>query len=134
MPLGQSQDISQTDPGGRVTLRFRHRLISFRRFISCSLALALLNRACRDHAPAFPQRSPLLLLTTAACGGLRSAPDSRSRRAHLHPSYSYAPPCGPAILVTHDPQETSTRLSGEALAILTVGSPPEMRSWYAVLI
>src|SRR5262245_953173 len=79
MPLGQSQDISQTDPGGRVTPRFRHRLISFRRFISGSLALALLNRACPDHAPAFPQRSPLLLLTTAACGGLRSAPDSRSR-------------------------------------------------------
>src|SRR5262245_34140470 len=105
MPLGQSQDISQTDPGGRVTPRFRHRLISFRRFISGSLALALLNRACPDHAPAFPQRSPLLLLTTAACGGLRSAPDNRSRRAHLHPSYSYAPPCGPAILVTHDPSD-----------------------------
>jgi hypothetical protein len=33
-----------------------------------------------------------LLLTTAACGGLRSAPDCRPRRALLHLSYSYAPP------------------------------------------
>ena len=42
--------------------------------------------------PALPQRSPPLLLTTAACGGLRSAPDCRPRRAFLHLSYSYAPP------------------------------------------
>ena len=42
--------------------------------------------------PAFPQRSPPLLLTTAACGGLRSAPDRRPRRALLHLPYSYAPP------------------------------------------
>src|SRR5262249_29783156 len=31
--------------------------------------------------PAPPQRSPPSLLTTAACGGLTSAPDCRSRRA-----------------------------------------------------
>src|SRR5258708_22859934 len=31
-------------------------------------------------------------LTTAACGGLRSAPDCRTRRVLLHLSYSYAPP------------------------------------------
>ena len=36
-----------------------------------------------------------------ACGGLGSAPDRRTRRALLHLSYSCAPPCGPAILVTH---------------------------------
>src|ERR1035437_5799481 len=40
------------------------------------------------------------LLTTAACSGLRSAPDCRPRRVHLHLSYSCAPPCGPAMLVT----------------------------------
>src|SRR5216684_7552038 len=39
-------------------------------------------------------------LTTAACGGLRSTPDCRTRRAFLHLSYSYASPCGPALLVT----------------------------------
>jgi hypothetical protein len=39
-------------------------------------------------------------LTTAACGGLRSTPDCRSRRALLHLSYSCASPCGPAMLVT----------------------------------
>src|ERR1700732_1978870 len=46
------------------------------------------------------QRSPPSLLTTAACGGLRSTPHCRPRRAFLHLSYSYAAPCGPALLVT----------------------------------
>src|SRR5262249_5018548 len=68
------------------------RLIRFRHFIDGSLALASHNRACQDLAPAFPQRSPPWLLTTAACGGLRSAHDSRPRRALLHHSYSWAPP------------------------------------------
>jgi hypothetical protein len=45
-------------------------------------------------------------LTTAACGGLRSTPDCRPRRALLHLPYSCAPPCGPAILVTQDPSRT----------------------------
>jgi hypothetical protein len=72
----------------------------FRRFRSGSLALASLNRTCRNPVPAFPQRSPPWLLTTAACGGLRSTPDCRPRRTFLHLSYSYATPCGPALLVT----------------------------------
>src|SRR6266850_700595 len=56
MPLGQSQCIPQADPGRRVNPRFWHRLIRFRHFIDGSLALASLNRACRDHVPTFPQR------------------------------------------------------------------------------
>ena len=100
MPLGQSQDIPQTDPRGMATPRFWHRLIRFRHVISGSLALASLNHTCRNLVPTFPQRSPPSLLTIAACGGLRSTPDCRSRRAFLHLSYSYAPPCGPALLVT----------------------------------
>src|SRR2546423_5258538 len=111
MPLGQSQDIPQAGPGGRVTPRFWHRLIRFRHFIDGSLALASLNRACRNLIPAFPQRSPPWLLTTAACGGLRSAPDHRTRRALLHLSYSCAAPVLPAMLVTHDPTRTSTALT-----------------------
>src|SRR6516165_3017627 len=105
MPLGQSQDIPQADPGGMATPRFWHRLIGFRHVISGSLALASLNHTCRNLVPTFPQRSPPSLLTTAACGGLRSTPDCRSRRTYLHLSYSYAPPCGPALLVTqcHEP-------------------------------
>ena len=71
MPLGQSQDIPQTDPGGMATPRFWHHLIRFRHVISSSLALASLNHACRNLIPTFPQRSPPSLLTTAACGGLR---------------------------------------------------------------
>src|SRR5215470_6456165 len=85
--------------------RFRHRLIRFRHFIDGSLALASLNLACRDHVPTFPQRSPPSLLTTAARGGLRPAPDCRPRRALLHLSYSCAPPQWTA-LVTHDPTRT----------------------------
>jgi hypothetical protein len=45
-------------------------------------------------------------LVHANCGGLRSAPDCRPRRTFLHLSYSYAPPCGPALLVTQDPSAT----------------------------
>src|SRR6266568_186776 len=103
MPLGQASGFFRADPGGRVTPRFRHRLIRFRHFCSGSLALASLNLACRNLVPTFPQRSPPLLLTTEACGGLRSAPDCRPRRTFLHLSYSYATPFGPAILVTQDP-------------------------------
>src|SRR6201998_1601087 len=103
MPLGQSQDISQADPEGRVTPRFWHHLIRFRHFIGGSLALASLNLACRDHVPTFPQRSPPSLLTTAARGGLRPAPDCRPRRAPPHPSYSSAPLHADGAFVTHDP-------------------------------
>src|SRR5712691_903500 len=81
----------KADPGGRVTPRFWHRLIRFRHFIDGSLALASLNLACRNLVPAFPQRSPPSLLSTAACGGLRSTPDCRPRRVLLHLSYSSAP-------------------------------------------
>src|SRR6516165_4626142 len=97
----------RADPGGRVTPRFRHRLIRFRHFIGGSLALASLNRACRDHVPAFPRRSPPSLLTTAARGGLRPAPDCRPRRALLHLSYSSAPLHADGAFVTHAPNQTS---------------------------
>src|SRR6202521_4995636 len=76
---------------------------------------ASLSRACRNLVPTFPQRSPPLLLTTAACGGLRSAPDCRPRRTYLHLSYSYAPPCGPALLVTQDPSATLAVHCGNGL-------------------
>ena len=104
MPLGQSQDIPQADPGGMATPRFWHRLNSFRHVISGSLAFASLDRACRNLVPAFPQRSPPRHLAAAACGGLRSAPDCRTRRALLHLSYSYAPPVLMAALVSHGQQ------------------------------
>src|SRR5947207_3263968 len=68
-----------------------------------SLALASLNHASPKSCFGFPQRSPPWLLTKAACGGLRSAPDCRTRRTYLHLSYSYAAPFGPALLVTQDP-------------------------------
>ena len=91
------------DPG---CARGPWQLIRFRHFIDGSLALASLNLACRDHVPTFPQRSPPSLLTTAACGGLRSTPDCRPRRVLLHLSYSCTPSFGPAMLVTQDPKRT----------------------------
>src|SRR6516165_10018757 len=103
MPLGQASGFSRADPGGRGTPRFRHRLIGFRHFIGGLLALPSLNLACRDQVPTFPQRSLPSLLTTAACGGLRPAPDCRPRRALLHLSYSCAPQITHTALVTHDP-------------------------------
>src|SRR5262245_2447331 len=51
MPLGRYQDILRADPGRRVSPRFCHRLIRFRRFRSSSLALASLDHTCRDHRP-----------------------------------------------------------------------------------
>jgi len=116
MPLGQSQDIPQANPRGMAIPRFWHRLIRFRHVISGSLALASLNHACRNLVSTFPQRSPPSLLTTAACGGLRSTPDCRPRRALLHLSYSCAPPCGPAILVTQCQQRKSPFSVGAALS------------------
>src|SRR6266704_2066330 len=107
MPLGQASGFPRADPGGRVTPRFWHRLIRFRHFCSGSLALASLDRACRNLVPAFPQRSLPRLLTAAACGGLGSAPDCRTRRALLHLSYSCASPILMVMLVTHDPKRTS---------------------------
>src|SRR2546428_6750868 len=85
-----------------------------------SLALASLNLACRDHVPTFPQRSPPSLLTTAACGGLRSTPDCRPRRTFLHLSYSYAPPCGPALLMTQCHEQTLPVTAPDATCCSTV--------------
>ena len=107
MPLGPYQGIARARPAGRVTPRFRHRLIRFRRFCSGSLALASLDPACRDHCPDVSATLTTTALTAAACGGLGSAPDHRTRRALLHLSNSCASPCGPAMLVTHDPLQTS---------------------------
>src|SRR5690348_8653895 len=50
--------------------------------------------------------SPPSLLTTAARGGLRPAPDCRPRRALLHLSYSSAPVYPDGAFVTHDPEPT----------------------------
>src|ERR1019366_4819513 len=93
----------------------------------------------QNLVPAFPQRSPPWLLTTAACGGLRSTPDCRPRRALLHLSYSCIPPCGPAIFVTQDPQRTlliwpaifvpSLSTKGGAPESVYVADPQEWRQF-----
>src|SRR5262245_16707161 len=125
--------IPRTDPGGRVTLRFWHRLNRFRHFCGGSLALASLDRACRNLVPAFPQRSLPRLLTAAACGGLRSTPDCRPRRALLHLSYSYAAPCGPALLVTQDPirKSCANGLPGKPL-IQSLSDKAFRKRWHSM--
>ncbi len=104
--LGSLSASPKLVPGDGSAPGFWHRLIAFRHFCSGSLALASLNHAGRNLVPTFPQRSPPSLLTTAACGGLRSAPDRRTRRTFLHLSYSCAAPFGSALLVTQDPSAT----------------------------
>ena len=69
---------------------YRHSGLSRKTHQRASYWLASLDHACRNLVPAFPQRSPPRLLSAAACGGLRSAPDCRTRRALLHLSYSCA--------------------------------------------
>ena len=51
----------------------------------------------------------LIGLTVAGVLMSRPEPDCRARRTYLHLSYSYVSPFGPAILVTHDPEPTSSR-------------------------
>src|SRR5271169_5402952 len=104
MPLGQSQDIPQANPGRWVNPRFWHRLTDFDTSSTVHLRSPLSIVPAEILFRLFPQRSPPCLLDTAACGGLRSEPDCRPRRAYLHLSYSYAAPCGPALLVTQDPR------------------------------
>src|SRR6266852_9525153 len=57
MPLGQSQDIPQTDPRGVATPRFWHHLIRFRHVISGSLALASLKFACARLSQSYQPKS-----------------------------------------------------------------------------
>jgi hypothetical protein len=80
-------------------------------------ACARLSQSCLPGSSSwlFPQRSPPWLLTAAACGGLGSAPDRRTRRALLHLSYSCAWPFGPAMLVTQDPTQTQLTTRGALL-------------------
>src|SRR5215831_6013691 len=66
------------------------------------------HRSTRS-SPRSDRGSPPSLLTTAACGGLRSTPDCRPRRAHLHLSYSCASSCARAMLATQDPTRTQRR-------------------------
>jgi hypothetical protein len=61
MPLGPYQGIARAYPAGRVTPRFWHRLIRFRRFCGGSLALAFLDLAGRTSV-----RTLAATLTTTA--------------------------------------------------------------------
>jgi len=100
-------------------------------------AYARLSQSCLpEPRSGFPQRSPPWLLTTAACGGLRPAPDCRPRRAILHLSYSYASPFGPALLVTQDPLRKSCALLTRDLVLpdrkaLAKTSPAGKPGWLA---
>ena len=92
----------QEDCGG---LRPPHSI--FRRFSSGSLALASLDHACRDHRP-----DVSATLTTMAfdhsrsrwlgIGDLIAEPEGPS----FISSTVAQPPCGPAMLVTQDPELT----------------------------
>jgi hypothetical protein len=57
--------------------------------------------------PRRPQRSPPSLLTTAACGDVRSTPDGQPRRAPFISRTVARRSCGPAAIVTQDRYRTS---------------------------
>src|SRR5215831_19001758 len=68
---------------------------------------AFISRSAWRSRAFLTQHHHGFFLPAAACGGLRSAPDHRTRRALLHLSYSCAPQITHAVLVTHDPIRTS---------------------------
>src|SRR5271155_1980752 len=96
---GRPPDLSRVNdfsPVSTSSIRFRH-------VISGLLALVSLSHTSRDQVPPFPQRSPPRLLTDAACGGLKPAPDGRLRRTYLHLSHSSAPSCVGAFVAHSRP-------------------------------
>jgi hypothetical protein len=103
MPLGPSQASPKLVPEVGPAPGFDIVYAAFDTSSAVRLRSPLSTLPAGIIVPAFPRRSPPRLLTAAARGGLGSAPDCRTRRALLHLSYSYAPPCGPAMLVTHGP-------------------------------
>src|SRR6516164_6885935 len=81
-------------------------------------ACARLSRPCLPESrPGVSATLTTTLLTVAACGGLRSAPDCRTRRALLHLSYSCAPPILTSALVTHDPKRSKSGLKSRIAAV-----------------
>jgi len=72
---------------------------------------------------AFPQRLPPRHLAEAACGGLSSAPDYRTRRALLHLSYSCVPPILMTVLVSHGQSRLNNLRDPSAVAPTPDHSP-----------
>src|ERR1700736_3271138 len=72
------------------------------RFACARLSQSCLSKSCSDFSATFTT----IAFDDSSLRWLRSAPDCRPRRTFLHLSYSYAPPCGPALLVTQDPSAT----------------------------
>src|SRR5712672_3633841 len=66
------------------------------RFAYARLSQPCLTGSCPDFSATFTT----IAFDDSSLRWLRSAPDCRTRRAVLHLSYSYAAPCGPALLVT----------------------------------
>jgi hypothetical protein len=66
MPLGQYQGIPRARSRRKGHPPVLTSPIRFRHFCCGSLALAALDRACRNLVPAFPQRSPPRVLPAAA--------------------------------------------------------------------
>src|ERR1700730_12166970 len=112
MSLGRYQDIHRTDPEGRGNPRFWHPLIRFRHFIDGSLALASLNRTCRNHCPdvsaalttvAFDQNGPRWLGSSAMIA---------EPKGPTFISYKVARSrLDPRSFVTQDPNRKSTLLT-----------------------
>src|ERR1700719_1835908 len=74
----------------------------------------------RDHSTSYVGDSSPPAVPATCC-----ATDCRPRRTFLHLSYSCAAPCGPALLVTQDPNATCTTRPtvGSGKKQFSVGTP-----------
>jgi len=76
-------------PGPYIGARFWPRPCAFDVSSMVRLRSSLWATPATVSAVSFPKRSPTSLLTTAALGGLKSAPASRLRGAHPHLLHSF---------------------------------------------
>ena len=84
-PTEHSTGSSRSSSQGRITAPISTSSWVFRHVIDGSLSFVSIGSHLTQSLPRlFPQRSPPRLFTPAACGGLKSAPASRLRRAYLH--------------------------------------------------
>jgi hypothetical protein len=87
-----NQAILRTSPGLTTSSRFRHRRFAFDTSSAVRSGSSLCTAPDGILFRLFPQRSPQRLLTDAACGGLKPAPDRRLRGTYPHLLCSIAPP------------------------------------------
>src|ERR1700681_2490832 len=81
-----------------------------RRFTYVRLSQSCLPESCPDFSATFTT----MAFDHSSLRWLEITPDCRPRRTYLHLSYSYASPCGPALLVTQGPWQKQRPITAAA--------------------